>query len=236
MEKQRQILFAVFGLLAALLPEGLRAEVGNWTSNGPNGADVITLAAHPSNPSTVYAAGSESASYKSTDAGASWAPTELGGSFDLVVATSDASVAYAGKPVNSRTFYRTIDGGATWVDTENAPEVSSPWPSIGTTRWRSTRLPPRLLSDHERRRRLGSAHEARSQQLWTSGIAVDPADSRVIYASLTTRFSGTPASTAAPIAARRGSAPISGSRRLLFCSSTLGIRPASSRSRPPAST
>jgi hypothetical protein len=31
--KNTRILFAAFGLLAALSPEGLRAGVGNWTSN-----------------------------------------------------------------------------------------------------------------------------------------------------------------------------------------------------------
>ncbi len=188
MKSNARILFAVFGLLAALLPEGLLAGVGNWTSNGPNGADVIALAAHPSNPSTVYATGSNRI-FKSTDAGASWAPTELGGPFDLVVATSDASVAYAGlagEPV----FYRTIDGGATWVDTENAPGGLL---SLAVDRNDPMALYAVTTTAIFRTTNGGDDWEALSRpatrSFWTSGIAVDPADSRVIYASLTSQSS-----------------------------------------------
>jgi hypothetical protein len=54
--RARTILSAVFALLAALLSENLFVGVGEWTSSGPDGAVVEALAAHPSNPSTVYAA------------------------------------------------------------------------------------------------------------------------------------------------------------------------------------
>ena len=57
--RKTKIFVAAFGLLAALSPEGLRAGVGNWTSSGPYGANVPTLASHPSNPSTVYATTSQ---------------------------------------------------------------------------------------------------------------------------------------------------------------------------------
>src|SRR5512132_2697448 len=63
-----RILPAFFALLALLAPNALRAGVGEWTSNGPDGAVVETLAAHPSHPSIVYAATIRGL-FKSVDAG-----------------------------------------------------------------------------------------------------------------------------------------------------------------------
>src|SRR6476661_5418319 len=123
MKSNAGILFAVFGLVAALSPEGLRAGVGTWTSGGPDFGVVAVLAAHASNPATVYAAASPTLHqtyrrlYRSVDSGASWAPTGVSGFFDLVIPTSEASVAYATITGEiGATFHRTSDGGETWVE------------------------------------------------------------------------------------------------------------------------
>jgi photosystem II stability/assembly factor-like uncharacterized protein len=183
-----RILFAAFALLAALSPEGLRAEVGKWTSGGPYGADggnVITLASHPSNPSTVYAATSQRL-YKSVDAGARWAPTGLYGSSYLVVPTSDASVVYAANSgAFEATFYRTMDGGETWVDKPNTPANLL---SIAVDRNDPMTLYAGSISGLSRTTNGGDAWEYLANPVasgvWTA-FAVDPADSRVLYAALT---------------------------------------------------
>ena len=110
--RARSLLPAAFALLVAFSPSRLLADVGRWTNNGPDGAPVLALAAVPSESSTVYL-GTARRLYKSVDAGGLWTPTALSGSFNLVVTTSTPSVVYAA--VNFATFYRTTDGGATWV-------------------------------------------------------------------------------------------------------------------------
>ena len=146
MKNNTRILFAVFGLLAALSPEVLRAGVDEWTSSGPEFGVVAALAAHSSNPSTVYATASPSPDvtyrrlYKSVDAGANWAATGLFGYFDLVVPTSEPSTAYATTTnVLPGTFHRTSDGGKTWVDRAGPHGSLLSATADRTTRWFSTR-------------------------------------------------------------------------------------------------
>lgn len=107
----------VFALLVLFPPTSLRAGVGEWTSSGPEGGSVEALASHPSHPPIVYAA-TLGRLYKSVDAGATWAPTGLAGGFNLVLPTSDPSVAYAAAtlPFSESPIYRTRDGGETWVE------------------------------------------------------------------------------------------------------------------------
>jgi len=181
-----KILFAIFGLFAALSPEGLLAGVGAWTSNGPNGASVVALAAHPSNHSTVYVATSQRL-YKSVDAGALWAPVDLSGSVDLVLPTSEASVAYA---VTTRsfgaTFFRTSDGGETWVDREGPRGRLA---SATVDRNDPMALYAVTSSGFFRTTNGADALEPLANPLagsfGTTGIAVDSTDSRVLYVSLT---------------------------------------------------
>jgi photosystem II stability/assembly factor-like uncharacterized protein len=185
-DRARTTLFGVGALLLILSSENLFAGVGKWTSNGPYGANVITLASHPSNPSTVYAATSQRL-YKSVDAGASWAPTGLYGSSYLVVPTSDASVAYAATsgPFGA-TFHRTIDGGETWVDIETALASLL---SIAVDRNAPMTLYAVDTAGLFRTTNGGDAWEYLANPVasgvWTSAFAVDPADSRVLYAALT---------------------------------------------------
>ena len=192
MKNNARILFAAFGLLAALSPEGLRAGVGTWTSLGPDFGAVAAIAAHPSHPSTVYAAASPS---PSTPIGVSTRastrepaghPTGLSG-FRPRLPTSEASVVYAtATGTIGATFHRTSDGGETWVD-RAAPrgrlvsatvDPNDPMALYAVT-----------LSGFFRTTNGADAWEAIANPVaagsGTAGIAVDPADSRVLYASLT---------------------------------------------------
>ena len=109
--RARPLLLVVFAALAALSPAELRAGVGHWTSNGPDGGHVQALAAVQSDPSTVYLATLRRV-YKSEDSGAHWTPTGLGGRFERLITTSSSRVAYA---LRGSTLHRTTDGGDTSV-------------------------------------------------------------------------------------------------------------------------
>ena len=181
----RFILPGIFTLLAALSSHNLVAGVGTWTSSGPNGASVYGLATEPSNPSIVYAVTSLRL-YKSVDAGATWAPTGLSG-VNLVVPTSEASVAYATTTGQfNATFHRTNDGGETWV-----ARTSPPGRLISATADQNDPMTLYVVSTSGGFRTTNGADawEPLANPVvggfWNAGIAVDPADSRVLYASVT---------------------------------------------------
>jgi photosystem II stability/assembly factor-like uncharacterized protein len=180
----RQILPVVFALLA-FSPAGLFAGVGEWTSSGPEGGYVVALASHPSNPSTVYVATARGL-YKSVDAGGSWAPLALSGQFDVVVPTSDPATVYASMLGDfGVTFQRTTDGGASWVG--RATPVG---------RLVSATVDPNDPMTVYAVTTSGLFRSTNGGDIWEAlpnspvggaspaGIAVDPADSRVLYASL----------------------------------------------------
>ena len=181
-----KILFALFALLGALSPPDLRAGVGEWTSNGPDGGSVETLAAHPWNPSTVYAS-SIGGLYKSVDAGASWAPTGLAGGFNLVLATSDPSIVYAASTWSFETpIFRTSDGGESWVQTsgprgqifslvQDGIDPMALYAATSSGVFRST-------NGGDTWEQLPNIVPA--GVISVAGIAVDPVDSRVIYAGI----------------------------------------------------
>lgn len=180
----RTILAAVFALLA-FSPAGLLAGVGEWTSNGPDGGVVETLASHPSNPSTVYASTIRRL-YKSMDAGASWAPTGLAGGPNLVLPTSDPSVVYATATWSPDIpIYRSSDGGETWVNragplgrisslTEDGSDPMALYAATSSGLFRTTNG--------------GDAWEPLPSPIpgavAVAGVALDPDDSRILYAAL----------------------------------------------------
>lgn len=181
----RTTLPAIFAFVTAVFPAGLQAGVGQWTNRGPNGGVVQTLAAHPSNLTTVYAAAFRRL-YKSVDAGASWVPTGLRGGFNLVLPTSDPSIVYAtltaspGSPIN-----QTADGGRTWVDREGPPGRLNSLIQDGND-------PIALYAATS----SGLFHTANGGDTWdklpspaasalaVAGVAIDPDDSRILYAAV----------------------------------------------------
>lgn len=101
------------GSLAQPMPPASLAP-GNdvWTSDGPYGGYVTTMARAPSAADLLYA-GTRSGLYKSLDGGATWIETPFPQIEvrSLQVAPHDPGVVYAG---TSDGIYRTGDGGATW--------------------------------------------------------------------------------------------------------------------------
>jgi photosystem II stability/assembly factor-like uncharacterized protein len=107
-------------LLSALLwPIGLRgadAGVNAWTTNGPEGGGITTLAIDPQTPTTVYAGTWGAGVFKSTNGGANWSPANTG-------LPSPAISALAVDPLTPATLYggtsdagvfKSTDGGGSW--------------------------------------------------------------------------------------------------------------------------
>jgi photosystem II stability/assembly factor-like uncharacterized protein len=160
------------------------ADVGGWTSSGPYGGVVEALAAHPSNPSTVYAATNRSL-YKSVDSGAHWAPLELAGWFDLLLPTSDPAIVYAATTdtFNAR-FFRSLDGGLSWVGLESprgrlnsvTGDPNDPMSLYAVTTSGLFRTANGGVSWES----ITNPAPGRVLQM----IAVDPVDSRLLYAAI----------------------------------------------------
>lgn len=94
-----------------------------WTSNGPRGGIVRSLAVDPTNPSTVYAGTSSGGVFKSTNGGGSWSFSSMGiqTSGDYIItglavdpATPTRVYATATSGADGGIF-RSTDGGATWT-------------------------------------------------------------------------------------------------------------------------
>lgn len=178
----RTNLSLLFILLTALSPETLQAGVGTWTNSGPDGGSVFTIASHPSNPSIVYAATTQGL-YRSVDAGGFWTLL-LSGAFGHVIPTSDPSIVYATSRFGGPIF-RTTDGAQTWTEFGTAGPI-----------YAVTVEPddPRTLYAITVQGLLRSADGAFTWErlpnpvgaTFGAGIAVDPGDSRFLYAFVVT--------------------------------------------------
>ena len=93
-----------------------------WSSGGPFGGSVMSLAIAPSNPDTMYA-GVLGGVFKTTDGGATWTRTGFANLPVRVVQVdpTNPQIVYAGTdlgapPVSSEDgIYKSVDGGMTWV-------------------------------------------------------------------------------------------------------------------------
>ena len=99
----------------------------NWISvrSGLSDARVHALAIDPSTPTTIYAGSRTAGVFKSTNGGASWAPTTLNSVFVTALAVDPVTRAtiYAGTDSNG--FYKSTDGGLSWAPANNGLATSS---------------------------------------------------------------------------------------------------------------
>jgi photosystem II stability/assembly factor-like uncharacterized protein len=99
-------------VLLAVLAQPAAAGVDRWTPIGPEGGEILSLAADPDAPGTVYAGTRGGGVWKSLDGGGSWAPTPDG----LGDATIYSLAVSAGR-VLAGTYYSMFlltEGAATW--------------------------------------------------------------------------------------------------------------------------
>src|SRR5204862_390272 len=101
----------------------LLGGVNEWTSRGPSGGSIMTIAADRSNPNIVYIGTYGSGVFKSEDAGASWHAVNEGLSdlsvVSLVMRRDRPATLFAGTTRGS--VMRTRDGGASWTETIRLP-------------------------------------------------------------------------------------------------------------------
>ncbi len=99
------------GLLGA---ETGAAGVNRWTTGGPAGGDILSLAIDPETPSTLYAGGW--GLFRSTDGGESWLELDVAPAIfqflALAVDSQASATVYAGTTVG---LFRSRDGGGSWT-------------------------------------------------------------------------------------------------------------------------
>jgi len=89
------------------------AASSTWSTNGPYGGYVNSLAMAEANPNVIYA-GTESGLFRTADAGATWTKTNFPETRARVVqvAADNPGIVYAGTDDG---IYKTGDGGSTWT-------------------------------------------------------------------------------------------------------------------------
>jgi len=111
----REFLIPFLVLCCLALAEIASAGVNVWTSIGPVGAQVTSLAIDPTTPSTLYVGTDGSGVFKSTNAGGSWDPANAGLTittvFALAVDPHTPTTLYAGGPGG---VFKSTDGAGSW--------------------------------------------------------------------------------------------------------------------------
>jgi photosystem II stability/assembly factor-like uncharacterized protein len=106
-------------MLGSRVPSTSQTPLENWTSLGPEGGDVLSLAIDPTSPDTMYA-GTNGGIFKSTDGGAAWKPINTG-IFDeqsvsqasaLAIDPFNTQVIYAG---SDEAVFKSVNAGRSWA-------------------------------------------------------------------------------------------------------------------------
>jgi photosystem II stability/assembly factor-like uncharacterized protein len=92
------------------------AGSNQWTSMGPDGADIVALAIDQRTPSSVLAGTRGAGILRSRDSGATWVTANSGlptaNTSALAIDPSAGSIGYAGTDTG---VFKTVDGGEHWV-------------------------------------------------------------------------------------------------------------------------
>lgn len=125
--RHRLIPAIILGIIAtapALLLRSAHADIGQWSSIGPEGGSALALVADPVNSNTLYVSTFLSGVFKSTDFGQTWVPAANG----LIQTTISSLTAGTSSVVYAATaggVYKTTDGAANWskpyTDSTNVP-------------------------------------------------------------------------------------------------------------------
>jgi hypothetical protein len=156
--------------------------INTWTSNGPIGADVHSLAIDPSNPATIYAG--TVGVWKSVNCGGNWSHSVLSNGFlALVIHPTNASTIYGG---GNEGVFKSTDAGITWSKI-GLSEVNSLAidPKNPTTLYAGVGSGPRVYKSID-----GGTSWSNSGSLSSFGfgtvdaLAIDPINTTTIYAAL----------------------------------------------------
>ncbi len=108
---------------------------GKWTTNGPFGGRIFSIAIDPVNTSTLYA-GTGNGVFRSSDGGAHWQLSLVTGHgvTSISIPETNPNVIYA---AGMSTVYRSVDAGRSWT-TVKKPEVVE-YPGVKyTSTWMQT--------------------------------------------------------------------------------------------------
>ncbi|MHB1389821.1 MAG: WD40/YVTN/BNR-like repeat-containing protein [Thermoleophilia bacterium] len=132
-------------LAGLLLPAAGLAGTNQWTTNGPYGGGVRSLALSPSFASdhTLFAVSYNNGVFKSTDAGSNWSPANTG----LPANTGVSSLALSPNFAADHTLFAGTDGGA-FKSTDAGANWSAVNTGLTSTYVISLALSPNFASDH----------------------------------------------------------------------------------------
>ena len=195
--RARSLHARVLALSIAVLAgrEIAHAALGSWSSIGPEGATVNCIAIDPTNSSVGYVATFGGGLYKTTNAGASWSPSNNGlmvpgvpgdlPLWDLNVVAIDPGAPATLFAAGSSYLYKSVDAGATWSFVTTFPtSMSGPIRTITI----DPGTPTRIFVGADRRivRSIdGGATWVTSITFSTTrvtAIEVDPTNREVVYA------------------------------------------------------
>jgi photosystem II stability/assembly factor-like uncharacterized protein len=113
-------LFFFVAVLCAFFMDAAQVQ-GSWTTGGPSGGYINSLAMAATNPDIIYA-GTDSGVFKTVDGGDTWTKTGFPEILVRVVqvAPDNPDIVYAGttdhRPISSEDgIYKSEDGGSTWT-------------------------------------------------------------------------------------------------------------------------
>src|ERR1017187_4470770 len=102
----------------------IRAGDNVWTSHGPDGGDIWSLAVSPKNAGTVYA-GTRGGVFRSTDGGANWNSVRPGFTPLVAVDPQDPSTVYAVDYYGGGGLFKSTDSGQSWNALSAAPPIGT---------------------------------------------------------------------------------------------------------------
>ncbi len=125
---QPTLTLLITSALLALGSQPSAAGFGEWTSQGPYGGYIYTLAVDQADPDVLFAGTQGGGVFKSTDGGASWSPVN-DGLRDLYVRAlaidpETPSTVYAG---TQRGLHKSVDGGLSWFPADIGIGPNSQW-------------------------------------------------------------------------------------------------------------
>src|SRR5262252_4328606 len=107
---------AFVSLLGLALASPTWADVGIWTSHGPEGGNIRAIAIDPVHPSTVYAGSSGGGVFKSTDGGDRWAAANAGlTNLNVNALIVDPAMPATLFAATDDGVFRSFDGGQSWT-------------------------------------------------------------------------------------------------------------------------
>jgi photosystem II stability/assembly factor-like uncharacterized protein len=149
---------AVLQALLQFAPVSVWAGVNTWTSLGPDGGSVLTLAVDSQNPDIVYAA-TAGGFFASTDGARTWKaisplPAGSGDVISLVVDPQNSGTLYAAAlpgETDGDAVFKSTDGGTTWLPLQSrsasAPLAVDPrWSNVEPVYGRGAGLLPKRSS------------------------------------------------------------------------------------------